>query len=107
MTKPKKHMYRIQYIDNTYQIVDWSKTEFKAVGDSMIEGKIAVMLDEGIFRLSDVRAVVFLPPPPEKTEAEKAAEEDQALTEWGFADPDVQQWLRDHGIDISKAEGVN
>lgn len=100
-------MYRIQYIDNTYQIVDWSKPEFTSVGKAMEEGKFAILLEDGIFRLHDVRAVVLMPPAPELTpEQQKAKEEEEAgLSEWGFADPDVQQWLKDQGININK--GVN
>jgi hypothetical protein len=107
MTKPKKHDYRIQYIDNTYQVVEWSKPEFQAVGNAMANDEFAVVLDEGIFRIKDIRAIVFLPPVPVLTpEEQKAKEEDEAgLSEWGFVDPDVQQWLKDQGIKVNK--GVN
>jgi hypothetical protein len=107
MTKPKKHDYRIQYVDNTYQVVEWSKPEFQAVGNAMANDDCAVVLDEGIFRIKDIRAIVFLPPVPVLTpEEQKAKEEDEAgLSEWGFVDPDVQQWLKDQGIKVNK--GVN
>ena len=107
MTKPKKHDYRIQYIDNTYQIVEWSKPEFQAVGKAMEDGKVAILLEEGIFKICDIRAIVYLPPVPVLTpEEQKAKEEDEAaLSEWGFADPDSQEWLKSMGINISK--GVN
>jgi hypothetical protein len=109
MKKPKKHDYRIQYIDNTYQIVDWSKPEFQAVGQAMEDDKAAVLLEEGIFKLSDIRAIVFLPPVPVLTpEEQKAKEEDEAgLSEWGFTEPDVQEWLKSQGIDPNKPQGVN
>jgi hypothetical protein len=107
MTNPKKYDYRIQYIDNTYQVVEWSKPEFRAVGKAMANDEFAVVLDEGIFRIKDIRAIVFLPPVPVLTpEEQKAKEEDEAgLSEWGFVDPDVQQWLKDQGIKVNK--GVN
>ena len=104
MTNPKKYDYRIQYIDNTYQVVDWSKPEFKQVGKAMEDGKTAVLLEEGIFKLSDIRAIVYLPPVPVLTpEEQKAKEEDEAgMSEWGFTDPDVQKWLKDNGFNLSK-----
>jgi hypothetical protein len=73
----------------------------------MANDDAAVMLDEGIFRIKDIRAIVFLPPVPLLTpEEQKAKEEDEAgLSEWGFVDPDVQAWLKQQGINISK--GVN
>jgi hypothetical protein len=107
MTKPKKHDYRIQYIDNTYQMVEWSKPEFDSVFIAMSLEKSVVKTEEGIFKLSDIRAIVYLPPVPVLTpEEQKAKEEDEAgLSEWGFVDPDVQQWLKDQGIKVNK--GVN
>jgi hypothetical protein len=107
MTKPKKHDYRIQYIDNTYQVVEWSKPEFQEVGKAMINNESAVLLEEGIFKIDHIRAIVFLPPVPVLTpEEQKAKEEDDAgLSEWGFVDPDVQQWLKSQGFNINK--GVN
>jgi hypothetical protein len=107
MTNPKKYDYRIQYIDNTYQVVEWSKPEFKIVGKAMEEDKVAVMLEEGIFKINHIRAIVFLPLVPVLTpEEQKAKEEDDAgLSEWGFVDPDVQQWLKSQGFNINK--GVN
>jgi hypothetical protein len=107
MTKPKRYDYRIQYVDNTYQVVEWSKPEFQQVGQAMEEDKVAVMLEDGIFKVTHIRAIVYLPPVPEMTpEEQKAKEEDDAgLSEWGFVDPDVQQWLKTQGININK--GVN
>lgn len=101
MTAPKKYQYRIQYVDNTYQMVDWTKAEYKLVGEAIIDSKPAVMLDEGIFRVSDVRAIVLIPelPEPEKTDETK-----NHLTEWGFVDTETAQWLRANGIDVSEVE---
>jgi hypothetical protein len=106
MTKPKKHDYRIQYIDNTYQVVEWSKPEFQTVGDAMVRDQAAVVLEEGIFKINHIRAIVFLPPVPVLTpEEQKAKDEDDALSEWGFTAPDVQEWLKSQGINVNK--GVN
>lgn len=108
MTKAKDFQYRIQYIDNTYQIVDWTKDEFKSVGRSMAEGKQVVVLDDQVFRLHDIRAIVFLPEPKQeavRTKDEKIADAENQMTEWGFVDQETAEWLRAQGIDLSK--GVN
>lgn len=105
MAKPKKFTYRIQYIDNTYQLVDWTKAELQLVGELMANDKTATIVGDDIFRISDIRAIVFLPPVPEPTVEEKKAEAEQQLSEWGFVDPETQRWLRDVGIDVTK--GVN
>lgn len=104
MTAPKAFMYRIQYVDNTYQVVDWTKAEFKEVGQALVEGQSGVMLDNGIFRLTDIRAIVFLPPAPEPTKEElkKQIDEESQLGEWTWADPEVRAWLKDQGVDLVK-----
>jgi hypothetical protein len=50
MTKPKKHDYRIQYIDNTYQVVEWSKPEFQAVGEAMEKGSTCHLIRRRYFQ---------------------------------------------------------
>jgi hypothetical protein len=105
MAKAKKFTYRIQYVDNTYQLVEWAKAELQSVGEAMRNEHVAVMVGEDVFRISDIRAIVFIPPVPEPTIEEKQKEADHQLSEWGFVDPDVQEWLRAAGIDINK--GVN
>lgn len=105
ITKPKKLDYRIQYVDNTYQLVQWTQKEFKEVGMAMGEGKLVGLLDDGLFRLDHIRAIVFLPPVPEPTEEEKKVQEEEQLTEWGFVDAESARWLKENGIDLGK--GVN
>jgi hypothetical protein len=100
MTKAKKFQYQIQYVDNTYRIVEWTKAEYSEVVDAMAHADRIVAFDEGIFVLSDVRTIVFIPE-IEEPEQEKIDEEN-ALTEWGFVDPDVAAWLKSQGIDTSK-----
>lgn len=102
MTKPKKFQYQIQYTDNTYRIVEWTKAEFSLVGDAIIDEKSAIVLDDGIFRLNEVRTIVFIPGPPEP---EKTEDEENQLGEWDFVDdPDVKDYLRDIGL---VGKGVN
>lgn len=100
MAKAKKYQYRIQYIDNTYQLVDWTKAEFESVGEAMANDKSAVVVDNDIFRVSDIRAIVYLPPLPEPTPEEKKAQEESQLSEWGFTDLQTQEWLRSQGIKL-------
>jgi hypothetical protein len=102
MAKAKKYDYRIQYVDNTYQMVNWTKADFSLVANSMVDNQSAVYVDECVFRISDVRAIVFLPPEPELTTEEKNQQE-QNLTDWGFVDPDTAVYLKEvMGIDLSK-----
>lgn len=107
-TPAKKHMYRIQYEDNTYQIVDLTTTDYNAVGDSLVSGEYAIKLKDYILRLKDIRTITFLPPAPEPTNEEKAAMKNQAehqISEWGFVDPETLAWLAANGIDVYKKEG--
>jgi hypothetical protein len=100
VAKAKVFQYRIQYIDNTYQLVDWTKAEFDGVFGSMAEDKKVAKVADDLFRLDDIRAIVFLPPIPEPTKEEKLAETEGQLSEWGFVDPDTAQWLKDQGIKL-------
>jgi hypothetical protein len=101
MTKPKAREYRIQYVDNTYQIVEWTKAEYDKVGLAMEDSKPAIKLDTEIFKLSDIRTIILLPEAETEPEQEEVNPEGQ-LTEWGFVDRQTAEWLRAAGIDISK-----
>jgi hypothetical protein len=101
MAKAKVYQYRIQYIDNTYQLVDWTKAQFEHVGGSMMAKDSVAIVGDDLFRLDDIRAIVFLPPIPEPTEAEKRAEAEKQISEWGFVDAETAQWLKDQGIDLT------
>jgi hypothetical protein len=105
MAKAKKFTYRIQYVDNIYQLVEWTKAEFDSVGEMLCTDRTMITVGNDMFRSSDIRAIVFLPPIPEPTIEEKQAEAEHQLSEWGFVDPEVQAWLKAAGIDINK--GVN
>lgn len=98
MTKPKKFQYQIQYIDNTYRIVEWTKAEFEFIGAGMAADKKVVILADGIYRLDDIRAVVLV---PEAEEPEEQTDEtEKKLNEWGFTDPETREWLKANGIDV-------
>jgi hypothetical protein len=100
MAKAKRFTYRIQYVDNTYQIVDWTKAEFLQVGEDLNTDTKMIVIGDEMFRSSDIRAIVFLPPIPEPTKEEKQAQAEQQLSEWGFVDPEVAEWLKNNGINI-------
>lgn len=100
MAKAKTYQYRIQYVDNTYQLVEWTKAEFDSVFVAMSNDKKVAKVADDLFRLHDIRAIVFLPPLPEPTQEEKKAQEDGELSEWGFVDPDTAAWLRSQGINL-------
>lgn len=91
----EKLQYQIQYTDNSYRMVDWTKDEFNKVGRSIMTNDNAVVLDDGIFALRDVRAIVYFPP----LEEEQPQEESE-LTDWGFVDQQTAEWLRANGIDL-------
>lgn len=99
MTKAKKNLYQIQYADNTYRMVDWTKKEFEEVGEAIVAEKSAIVLPEGIFRLYDVRTIVFIPEPEPTTEE---TEEQSNLSEYGHYDADTLKWLRENGVDLVK-----
>lgn len=101
LTKPSKYTYQIQYKDQTYRIVEWTKAEFKQIGEALMAGETGVVFEEGIFLLGDIRTIVFIPPTPEPTE-EEIAQEQNELSEWGFLDRDSLEWLKANGVDISK-----
>jgi hypothetical protein len=103
MTPPKQFQYRIQYVDNTYQMVDWTKPEFNSAFTAMAEDKKVLKVSDGIFRLDHIRTIVLIPPLPEPTEEEKKViEEENKLSEWGFVDDASALWLKEVGIDLGK-----
>lgn len=97
-----KHQYQIQYTDNTYRMVEWTKKEFKKVCRRLAFRLRTVALSDGVFMLKDVRTIVFIPPAPELTEEEKKNETN--LTEWGFVDDDTALWLQAHGINLQGSD---
>jgi hypothetical protein len=89
-----KLQYQIQYVDNSYRMVDWTEDEYELVGACITDNKHAVVLKDGIFILDHIRAIVHLVPI-----VEEAPEENQ-LTDWGFVDPQTAEWLRANGINL-------
>lgn len=84
-------------------MVDWTKAEYLQIGQAIADDKSALVLDDGIFKLKDIRAIVLIPEPEVEETEEKPQE--GGLTEWGFVDPETAAWLKAQGVDVSK--GVN
>jgi len=94
MTKPNKYDYLIQYNDDKYRVVKWTRAEFKQVGEAIVEAKRAIALEKGIFVLYTVKAIVELEPMPTEPEPEKR------VGEYDGYDFETRQWLAENGIDI-------
>jgi hypothetical protein len=97
MTKPLKYMYQIQYEDNSYRIIDWTKAEFDSVKEAMQGNFDVVCMEDGVFRLTHVRVIVKVVE-EEAPKEESKSEENKAQEEWGFVDPATAQWLREQGM---------
>lgn len=93
MTRPKKYLYQIQYNDNTYRIAEWTKAEFKQVSEAIKNNEYTCSLEEGVFVLTDVRAIVLI-----KQDEPKEKEQKNPSEEWGFVDPETYLWLKEQGI---------
>lgn len=99
--EPETSMYRIQYIDNTFQLVDWTDDQLIRVYEEMEDNQTVTMVNKSIFKLTDIRAIVYLPP-IETPEEQEEIKDDENLTEWGFVDAETANWLRNNGIDVGK-----
>lgn len=93
MTRPKKYLYQIQYNDNTYRVAEWTKAEFKQVSEAMKNNEYTCCLEDGVFVLTDVRAIVLI-----KQDEKEEKEQKNPLEEWGFVDPETYFWLKEQGI---------
>lgn len=110
MSRLKKYDYSILYTDNSGQVVEWNKDEYKKVGEYIEAGKPAIMLEDGIFHLKHIKSIRYIPPVPEPTEDEKVTylnRYEQEMREWGMADPAVIDWLKAHDVPLPETEGVD
>jgi hypothetical protein len=100
------HLFRIQYVDNTYQLVNWTNDQLHTVYKDIEAGKKATLMDKCIFKLDDIRAIVFLPPVLEKEETEEGEEkEDMVITEMGAYEKELYDLLQVNGIPLGKVIG--
>lgn len=103
MEESIKETYRIQYVDNTYQLVDWTEDDFNKVYELMMVKNPFAMVDKCIYRLSDIRAIVFLPPVPE--EEEVPDEKTVVITETGSFEKELYDTLVENGYDLGDVLG--
>lgn len=94
MTDSIKELYRIQYQDNTYQYVSWTPQEFDYVADMMNRDVRVVVVNKCIFKVSDIRAIVYIP-----IEEQSDTEKDEPLVETpdGAYDKELYNLLVDSG----------
>lgn len=103
-----KETYRIQYIDNTYQLVEWTDEDLKEVAILMSDNRPIAVVSKCIYRLSDIRAIVHIPPVPEEEEEEK---QPMVVTEMGAYERELYEFLVESGYapdmgDIVGEKGV-
>lgn len=94
-----KETYRIQYVDNTYQLVEWTEDQLLRIETAMNVGRAVIMLDKCIYRLSHIRAIVYLPPVPEEENTEQSEESTMVVTEMGAYEKELYDLLVNNGYD--------
>jgi hypothetical protein len=96
-----KHTFRIQYVDNNYQLVEWTEDQLSLVANDMNECEEVTLIDKCIFRLKDIRAITYLPLVPDH---EQPSEEEEnngiVVTEMGKYDRELYDLLQVNGIDL-------
>jgi hypothetical protein len=95
-----KETYRIQYVDNTFQLVDWTIDQLAIVYRDMDENKQITMIDRCIFRLSDIRAIVHIPLPEEEETILEDGEKEIIVTEMGVYEKELFDMLVQNGYDV-------
>lgn len=95
-----KETYRIQYVDNTFQLVDWTEEQLEFVYRTMGEGKEIAFLEKCIFRLSDIRAIVHIPLPEEEETVLEDGEKEIIVTEMGVYEKELFDMLVQNGYDV-------
>ena len=93
--------FRIQYVDNTYQLVEWTNEEFFDVAKDMSEGRTIAVVNRCLYRLIDIRAIVYIPPVSD-VEAEKDA---QVITESGVYERELFEQLKEMGYELGEVKG--
>lgn len=103
----EKETYRIQYVDNTYQLVEWTIDHLALVYKDMSENKPIIMVDKCIFRTNDIRAIVHLEQEPEQPKEDEVLvdEEGMVVTEMGTYEKEIYDLLVAQGIDVGNVIG--
>lgn len=94
--------YSINYVDGSYRIVTWHLDDFMEIAGKITEKEHAVIIDECLYVLADIRAIIKLP--PQEVEPEKEEKEpEQPSGEYDFLDFETKQWLAENmKIDVDK-----
>lgn len=103
-----KQTYRIQYVDNTFQLIEWTDEEYVKVGEAFTSGFDVIVLKTGIFRLDHIRAIVYLEAieEPEDQEGDPIPDENgMIVTEMGAFEKDVFDLLVQNGIEVGNVIG--
>lgn len=98
--------YRIQYVDNTYQLVEWDDEQFNSVVQAMMTDYPIVSVNKCVFKLKDIRAIVYIPPVPD--EEEQPTDENESsmvITEAGAFNKEVFELMQQLGIDTGAVIG--
>lgn len=103
MTNSTKDTYRIQYKDNTFQLVNWTEDQLFRVEVAMNTHRPAIMLDKSIFRLADIRAITYLPPVEESTD--KTDGKGIVITEMGEFERELYNTLVQGGYELGDIIG--
>lgn len=98
MRMESKDTYRIQYVDNSYQIVEWTEEQLDDVYRDMASGEEVSLLNKCIFRLKDIRTITFLPPVEEELDDNPEEPETVMVTEEGVYDKEVYDILQSMGM---------
>lgn len=82
-TKPKASPYHILFADSTLLTYDLTVTDYKALSDALVHGRLAVALSIGTLgRLSDIRHVI------------KAREPEPAAPDSAAPYPESPEWYK-------------
>lgn len=93
--------YSINYVDGSYRIVTWHVDDFMEIAGKITNKEHAVIIDECLYVLGDIRAIIKLDPIDE--ESDKKEESEQPSDEYGFLGFEEKKWLAENmGIDIDK-----
>jgi hypothetical protein len=102
----EKETYRIQYYDNTYQLVEWTRDEYDLVGEAMMDDAHVIVLNKGIFRLDHIRAIVHLDKMEEENNNTPVNDDEgMVITEMGAFEKEVYDLLVASGIELGDVLG--
>jgi hypothetical protein len=108
-TPNQNHLFRIQYIDQTYQLVNWTNDQLYTVYQQMNDGVNVILMDKCIFKVADIRAITYLEPLEEEEKSTEEINEEDAkkgvvITEMGTYDKELFELLQSMGHDMGEIQ---